>query len=430
MNRRNFLRGLAGVTISLPWLEAFAEEASKKSMTNQALDPTRLAFLFMPNGVHDQYWTPEKKRHDFKLSEALMPLDPIRHKLNVFTNLYHAQARGGDGHYAKTANFLSGQKVVKTTGKDLSCGRSVDQVAAQYIGKNTALPSIELATEPTRFGVDNNVGFTQIYGGHISWSSANTPMAKEIYPSFAFDRLFSKNSMQQDTLSVLDTVKDDTKALNKTLGREDQQRMDEFFTSLRSLEKRIHNQSKAQPFDRSKLKRPQAGIPESAPEHMEMMLDLIILAFQMKRTNIATFMFGNSVSGRDMNFIKGVDGGHHQISHHQGNASKLEMYKQINIFFTEMYSSMLQKMDRIKEGDKTLLDNSLVMFGSGMRDGNSHQDHNLPILLGGLGGGTKANQHLFFEKRTPLNRLYLTMLRKAGIPLQSFNDSGNEGFSI
>ena len=430
MNRRNFLRGLAGVTITLPWLEAFAEESAKTALRNKAIDPTRLAFLFMPNGVHDAYWTPEKKRYDFALSDSLKSLEPVRDKLNVFTNLYHAKSRGGDGHYAKTSNFLSGEKVFKTTGKNLFCGKSIDQVAAHYIGKNTALPSIELATEPTNFGVDNNVGFTQIYGGHISWSSENTPMAKEIYPAFAFDRLFSKNTMQQDTLSVLDSVKDDAKSLNKTLGKEDQHRMDEFFTSLRSLEKRIKNQTKSQPIDTRRLKRPQDGLPENAQEHMEQMLQLIILAFRMKRTNIASFMFGNSVSGRDMSFLDGVDGGHHQISHHQGNKGKLEQYKLINIFFVEMYARMLRRMDRIKEGDKTLLDNSLIMFGSGIRDGNSHQDHNLPILLAGRGGGTKANQHLFFEKRTPLNRLYLTMARKAGIPLESFNDSGTESFDI
>lgn len=422
MNRRRLLQAATGLSISLPWLEAFAAPKAP-------VGPTRLAFLFMPNGVNPNTWSPSGDGKNFTLSPVLKPLEPLRQDVTIFSNLRHAGADNGDGHYAKTANFLSGLQVHQTTGKDLRCGVSADQIAARHIGTNSVLPSVELAIEPTRFGIDSNVGFTQIYGGHIAWNSPTTPMPKEIHPRLAFDRLFGR-SLLSTQASVLDEVSGDARDLNAYLGREDRARLDEFLTSLRALELRISRQSSQTTEDFSKLPQPAADQPKSLEEHMRLMLDLIVLAFQMNRTRVATFMFGNSVSGLDFSFLKGVEGSFHEISHHGNKPEKLAMYSRINEFHVQLYADMLQKMKSIKEGDQTLLDQSLILLGCGMRDGNGHVPINLPILVAGHAGGVRGGQHLNCPENTPFNRLHLSLLQKVGVPITSFGDSGTQPLDI
>jgi hypothetical protein len=423
MNRRKVLLGLSGLTVSLPWLEAIADVKKSKTL------PPRVAFLFMPNGVNQKLWTPSTVGRDYEISEILKPLKANKSDFDVLTNLKHARAQGGDGHYAKTSNFLSGELVRKTSGRDLYCGVSADQVLARQYGDLTPLPSIELGVEPTRTRVDTNVGFTQVYGGHISWSSARTPLPKEIYPQLAFDRLFNAGRKGENLQSVLDDIREDAKELDKYLGVEDRRRMDEFFTSLRSLEKRIQRAVKEDQQNKIIIpdkQRPEAGLPQNLETHMRLMLDIIVLAFKMRRTNVATFMFGNAVSGRNFSFLDGVDGGFHQLSHHAGNQEKLKMYGLINVFHMKMFNEMILKMKNIKEGDKTLLDNSLVMIGSGLRDGNSHSPVNLPILIAGRGGkNLQRGEHRLLPKNTPLCNLLLGMMQTAGLGIEKFGDSKN-----
>ncbi|MCM8535188.1 MAG: DUF1552 domain-containing protein [Lentisphaeraceae bacterium] len=421
LTRRTVLQGIGGVSLSMPWLEATAE--AKK----QTKAPINTAFLFMPNGVNPKMWTPEGEGKNYKLSEILKPLEAMKNEFDVLTHLGHKQAKHGDGHYAKTANYLSGELVHKTSGKNIRSGKSCDQIIAQRVGNNSPLPSIELGIEATRTGVDTNVGFTQVYGGHISWSDSTTPVPKEIYPQLAFDRLFSKNNLNTKLASVLDAVKDDVKRLNDSLGTEDKVRMDEFYTSVRALEKRIQRSIKnvkAPELDPQKHKRPDGGLPKSLQEHMTLMLDLMILAFQMNRTHVATFMFGNSVSGKNFSFLDGVEGGFHQLSHHANNKEKLKMYGKINVFHMVLFNNFLRKMKSIKQGDQTLLDNSLVMIGSGLRDGNKHEPINLPTLIaGGAGRGITRGQHRVFKKDTPMCNLLLGMMQESGIESNKFGDS-------
>ncbi|MCM8525660.1 MAG: DUF1552 domain-containing protein [Lentisphaeraceae bacterium] len=416
MNRRNVLKGLSGATVSLPWLEAVADRKTKKKQ------PPRTAFLFMPNGINPHLWTPEKTGESYETTEILKPMETVRGEFDILTNLGHKKSRHGDGHYAKTANYLSGEKVQKSNGSNMRCGTSADQIIAKQIGDLTPLPSLELGIQATSTATGE---FTQIYGGHISWSHPTKPLPKEIYPQLAFDRLFSSGSNGKFFNSILDDIRSGAKKLDKYLGTEDRQRMDEFFTSIRAMELRIKKAVKANEGIKIPVEqRPEAGKPKNMEEHMRVMLDIIILAFQMRRTNVATFMFGNAVNGSSFSFLEGVDGGFHQLSHHGNKEDKLKMYGLINKFHIKLYSEMLLKMCLIKEGDKTLLDNSLVMFGSGLRDGNKHSPKDLPILIAGKGGQKMTRgKHRVFPEETPLCNLLLGMMQASGVEQESFGDS-------
>ncbi|MCM8536200.1 MAG: DUF1552 domain-containing protein [Lentisphaeraceae bacterium] len=416
MNRRTILKGLSGATVSLPWLESMAAPKTKKKQV------PRVAFLFMPNGINPHHWTPDKSGKNYESKDILKPLEPVRSEFDILTNLGHKKSRHGDGHYAKTANFLSGEKVEKSTGYNMRCGVSADQIIANKIGGQTPLPSIELGIQATSTQTGE---YTQVYGGHIAWRQATKPLPKEIYPQLAFDRLFSSGSNGKFFNSILDDINQDAKKLDKYLGVEDRQRMDEFFTSIRAMELRIQKSVKANVGLKVPVEqRPDAGKPKDLETHMRLMLDIIILAFQMRRTNVATFMFGNAVCGSSFSFLDGVDGGFHQLSHHGNKKDKMKMYGLINKFHIKLYSEMLLKMRLIKEGDESLLDNSLVMFGSGLRDGNKHSPKDLPILLAGKGGQKiERGNHRVFAEETPFCNLLLGMMQASGVESSQFGDS-------
>ncbi|MCH2208061.1 MAG: DUF1552 domain-containing protein [Lentisphaerales bacterium] len=419
LTRRTILKGSGGLTMSLPWLEINAE--NKKKIKR----PPRLAFLFAPNGVNEHKWDPKVNNGSMELSPILKPLENLKSQVDVFKNLYHEGSIQPGGHFPKTANFLSGVHINRTTGKDIKAGTTIDQIVAQKYGQQAPLPSIELGIEPTRTGISVATGYTMVYGGHISCSNPTSPVPKEIYPGLAFDRLFNNQSVNKSLTSVLDQVKDDSKTLMKQLGAEDKIRLDSFFTSVRSLEKRITsslNKPKEQQYRPPKHLRPEDGIPADIRDHIKIMLDLIVLSFQMNRTNIASFMYGNSVSGKNFSFIDGVHGGFHEISHHTKNKKKLDMYWKINRYIISTFAAMLHQMDEIKEGDRSLLDNSFVLFGSGLRDGIKHSPIDLPILLAGKGRqNITRGQHRVYKPKTPLCNLLLGILQASGIEQEKFN---------
>jgi hypothetical protein len=448
------LRGAAGAAMSLPFLDAMSAFAAGPTTAPAKKLPVRMAVLYMANGVNVEQWGPKGAGKAFELSPTLAPI--ARHKGNVLvmTELMNAGSLGGDGHYVKTAGFLTGTTITKTTGKDLRCGGvSLDQLAAQRIGRETPLPSLELGIEPVTNFVDGNVGYTALYGSHIAWSAPTTPQAKEINPRLAFDRLFRSNSASspQDDRSVLDLVADDAKSLRTKVGKGDQMKLDEYFDSVRAVEKRIEFNTRHRAED-AKLS-PAAlaeiealdkristwGNPERQKlvkhvrnsgdhqEHVRLMLDMMVLAFWTDSTRVSTFMFGNGVSPKNFSWLEGVNGGHHEISHHKNDKSALEMYARINRWHVEQFGYMLDKMSAIKEGSGTLLDNSMLLFGSCMRDGNSHNPHNLPLVLAGKAGGTiSGGRHLVHKKGTPLCNLFVSMLDRAGTPVKQFGDSTGE----
>ncbi|EEF61781.1 DUF1552 domain-containing protein [Pedosphaera parvula] len=454
ISRRTMLKGV-GAMLSLPMLEAMAPRslfANSAASTATRSFPVRMAVLYMANGVNPHHWTPKGVGHDFELSPILQPLSKLKDELLVLTQLMNAKTEGGDGHYVKTAAFLTGTTITRTTGSDLRCGgTSMDQIAAQRIGNLTTLPSLELGIEPVTTGVDRTVGYTRLYGSHIAWSTPTTPVAKEINPQLAFDRMFrtgdagGKNSTADK--SVVDLVMEDARRLKSKVGQADQAKINEYLDSVRAVEKRIEFDAKrtreeyrADPLVRREIDKLGARIKDfyldpaqasersgNHTEHVRLMLDLMVLAFWSDSTRISTFMFGNAVSTKNFSFLDGVKGSHHEISHHHSDEKKLEQYKLINIWHMTQLAYMLEKMQSIQEGERTLLDNSMVLFGAGMRDGNEHNPHNLPILLAGQGGGTLSpGRHLVYEKNTPLCNLYRSMLTRMGTPVDQFSDSTGE----
>ncbi|WP_149496792.1 DUF1552 domain-containing protein [Roseiconus lacunae] len=437
LSRRTLLRG-TGMALALPWLEAMMPSAraeAKASEEQPGDSPKRMAALFVPNGVRQDQWTPEGEGADFKLSPTLQPLASLKDKITVLSNLWNQASNVGDGHYVKCSGYLTCTTINKSLGIDLNCnGRSVDQVAADFGEQFTPLRSLELGIDPVTTGVDTNVGYTRVYGSHIAWNGPTSPLAKELNPRSVFDRLLraTKPSAQtawRDKL-LLDRALADVKQLNHQLGASDRHRMDEYMQSLRSIEKRLDKQTSQRQSAWSPLKpldpkqRPEGEFRDDHAEHVRLMMDMIALAFQTDTTRVCTFMFGNAVSGRNFSFLDGVSGGHHDISHHQNNEDKLKQYQLINRWHVEQYGYLLTKLDSMQEGESTVLDNSMIMYGSGLRDGNSHSPHNLPIVIGGSAGGKlNAGQHLSFSKDTPLANLYATMLSALGTGKESFADS-------
>jgi len=446
LSRRTVLKGL-GATLALPWLEAM-----RPLRAASAAGPVRLGVLYMPNGVCPGAWEPKGAGRDFELSPILEPLAPHRDELLVLRELWNAASDTGDGHYVKTGGFLTGTTITRTTGSDLRSGAvSMDQVAAKRIGHMTALPSLELGIDPPATGIDANVGYTQLYGAHISWSTPQTPLAKEINPRAAFDRLFRPKTATAATdaandRSVIDLVLADAKRLQGKLGGEDRQKIDEYLESVRSVEKRIEFDARRQsetvrsdPLAEQAVKdlgaridayADPARVSERKGDHTEqvrLMLDLMVHAFWTDSTRISTFMFGNAVSPRNFSFLEGVKGGHHHLSHHEGKAEKLEQYRRINVWHLAQFGYMIEKMKAIREGERSLLDNSMLLFGAGMHDGNAHNPHNLPIVLAGRGGGTVATgRSVAYEKNTPLTNLYVALLNRMGTPVERFSDSTGE----
>jgi hypothetical protein len=445
ISRRRMLKGM-GACIALPFLDAMALPGISASMPGKS--PVRSAFLFMPNGVHPEFWTPQTTGTDFELTRQLLPLQDLKQDILVLGELMNRNSifKGADGHYAKSASLLTCMPIKQTIGDNIhSGGTSIDQLIASKVGGETLFPSLEYGLDRITTGVDINVGFTRLYGSSISWQTPTQPLSKEIDPRLAFDRLFKTfvpgKNVKEDPFkqSILDLVMDDAKTLKKNLGRADQDKLSEYLESIRSVEKRISNGANKEKFASNitaDIKRELVRVNQNIDEYVEMyggvditektrlMLDIMALSFWSDASRVSTFMFGNSVSNRNFTFLDGVHGNHHSISHHMDKTETLEEYIRITAWHIEQYAYFLNKLKSIKEGDKTLLDNSMVVFASDLRDGNRHSPRNLPILLGGRGGGKiKTGQNLIFEKETPLANLYVTMLESMNIEEPRFGDS-------
>ena len=425
-SRRRFLRG-AGVALGLPWLESLATAAEA------AGPPVRFAALFMGNGVNSRHWGATMGSAGIEFAKSLAPLAPHAAKVNVFQGLWNPNATNDNGHYPKM-NVLSGLKVKRTT-TDVEVGTSVDQLMAQAVGRATPLPSVVLGTEPPGYSTD--AGYTQIYSAYVSWSSPTTPAPKEIVPRQAFDQLFDDGSRRRADASVLDLVAAEAASLRGRIGGRDRAKLDEYFTSVRELERRIERSAEESRREtgghgwrptvtKPTLERPGPGIPTEPREHLELMCDILLLAFQMDRTRVATLMLNNDLSNMNFGFLGGIHGGQHELSHHANNADRLDQYQRVNEYHMALLARLLEKMDATSEGERTLLDNSMVLFCSSLMDGNSHDSKELPIVLAGGGGGTIQGgrvHDLRGREDRRLCRLHLALMQRMGVEVGRFGDA-------
>jgi hypothetical protein len=430
ISRRTVLKGL-GAALALPLLDAMAPLSSLAAPTAREA-PKRLAFLYVPNGVHMPDWTPTATGADYTLPPLLEPLKPFKQDFVLLSNLALDKARAnGDGpgdHARANSVFLTGRQPRKTAGADLRVGISVDQLAAQRLGADTRLPSLEIGCEAGKDSGGCDSGYSCAYSAHLSWRTESTPMPTLIDPRQVFERLFSgeapQSSLRRDRQSILDFVADDAQRLRGALGSNDRRKLDEYLTCVRDLEARIQRAEKttASAPPAPAMSKP-AGTPKDYPDHLKLLADLLVLAFQCDLTRVCSFAFANDGSNRPYKFLD-VSEGHHDLSHHGGDAAKHEKIKKINRFHITQLAYLLERLKSIKEGDGTLLDNCLIVYGSGIGDGDRHNHDDLPILLAGKGGGTvKPGRHLRYAKDTPLMNLYVSLLERVGAPVASFGDS-------
>jgi Protein of unknown function (DUF1552) len=438
--RRTFLKGL-GTTISLPLLEAMvprrllAAESQTAAAAQAGPLPRRMAFIYLPNGMNMEDWTPQTEGPNYELPYILEPLKAVKDDFQVVSNLAHDKAfPNGDGagdHARANATFLTGCQARKTSGADIKVGVSVDQVAAQKIGALTRLPSLELGCDRVRMAGNCDSGYSCAYQFNLAWTSETTPLPPEIDPRHVFERLFgggsskeygaNRSQRQRYQKSILDFVMDDTRRLKSNLGATDQRKLDEYLTALRELESRIDRAEKFSAVlpDYSKP----SGIPESNEQDIRLMYDLMALAFQTDTTRISTFLVAHDGSDRPYPNI-GVSEGHHTLSHHQHDPVKKEKIAKINHFHTTQLAYFLEKLKAIKEGEGSLLDNCMIVYGCAIGDGNRHNHDKLPVLLAGRGGGAlKPGRHLKLPDKVPMTNLFLTMLDAAGAPTAKLGDS-------
>jgi hypothetical protein len=439
ISRRTVLRGL-GTAIALPWLEAMSPALSLANASSTTKPfPTRMAFFYVPNGVHMADWTPPTDGTDFELPYILEPLKAFKDDMLVLSGLAqdNAFAKGdGPGDHARSlACFLTGVHPKKTDGANIKAGISVDQVAAQRVGNRTRFPSLELGCDRGAQSGNCDSGYSCAYSSNISWRSESVPTGKEINPRLVFERLFSNHltgevgtsraKRERYKQSILDFVAEDARALQTRLGANDQRKVDEYLTSLRELEIRL-TRSETEPSTAADtvpgFTKP-VGIPKDYQEHIRLMCDLLLLAFQGDLTRVSTFMYANEGSNKSYSFL-GVPEGHHDLSHHGNDINKFIKISQINNFHMTQFAYLLEKMKSIREGDGTMLDNTMIVYGSGIGDGNRHNHDDLPIILVGRGGGTiQTGRHVRHPRRTPLNNLFLAMLDRMEASTDALGDS-------
>ena len=428
--RRTFLRGV-GASLALPLLDAMIP-----AMTAQAATPAapvrRLGFVFMPMGCDLTRWTPPGKDKLDELSPILGSLAPVKDDITVLTNMELQNAYPGT-HATSNAAFLSCARAKHTESTNYYLGTTVDQIAAKQLGRETQLPSLELAMDMLQTVGQCDNGFACVYQNNLSWSSPTTPLPAEAHPRLVFESLFGEGGSKADReaalrrrASLLDFVKDDIDRLGQTLGPADRAKLDEYLESVRDVERRIQKAAKSVKENPLKdLDRP-IGVPASYADHARLMFDLQVLAWQGDVTRVITFQLARETSNRTYPEV-GVADPHHLLSHHGNDPAKVAKRAKINQFHISLFAEFIGKLKATKDGSGTLLDNSVVLYGSGMGNPNVHDHTNLPILVaGGAACGLKGGRHIRFAKATPLANLHLTLLDKVGVRLDKFADSSGK----
>jgi hypothetical protein len=437
VTRRTFLRG-ATVSLALPWLESlplrsFASGEIVKA-PEAAKPPVRFACIYFSNGVEPSHWWAKGSGKEMELGNCLEPIKPLSDEILFLRGLYNQKALAHKSpHLGRISNLLSGGWV-STDQNDIRCGKTMDQLMAQHIGERTPIPSLVLGVEPTEMRLED--GLSMLYGSCISWSSETKPAMKEIYPARVFDLLIGDPAGRRHDRSILDEVMDDAKDLQRRIASADSKKLDEYLESIRDVEKRI---------DRAKqdgrlegwhpslttpdMPRPGDSLPQNVPEHMKLMLDLIVLAFRMDKTRIATCMLNNDLSQMNFGFIEGVQGALHLDLTHNGHDPKREaMYLKTNQYHVQQFAYLINRLKAIDEGERSLLGNSILLFCSNLFDGDRHQADEMPMLLAGhAGGALKTGRILDYLERGNDERracsLYLTIMDRMGVKVPHFGDA-------
>ena len=433
--RRTFLRGM-GTMLAIPMLDAMVP-AFVRGRTLDAKAPVRLAFAYVPNGIIMKDWTPKATGKDFEFTRILKPLESLRTDILVLSNLDSRTGNAlGDGpgdHARAGASFLTGVHCRKTAGADIRGGVSVDQVAAAKLSGVTRFPSLELGCEDSRTVGDCDSGYSCAYTNSLSWRTPQTPMPPEVNPRAAFERLFGTAedlSLDPQTRarrlkyrkSILDFVREDTQSLVKNLGPGDRRKLDEYLFSVRDVERRIESAEKDTRQVAPAIEKP-SGIPFEFPDYVKLMCDLQILAFQSDLTRVVTLVIGREGSNRAYPEI-GISDPHHPLTHHRKNPEWIEKVTRINTLHVELFGYLLQRLKATAEGESNLLDQSMIVYGSGLADGNSHTHEALPVLLAGRGGGSLSpGRHLTAATGTPITNLYLSLLDRMGVHPDNLGDS-------
>jgi len=436
LSRRTLLRGI-GATVALPWLEAMGQlaayGASGSPAPGRRTAPNRLAFLYVPNGKDMPNWTPRAEGRLTDLPSILAPLAPVKDEVLALTGLTADKARaygdGGGDHARAMAAFLTGVHPRKTDGTDIRAGTSVDQLAAQRIGELTRLPSLELGGEAGSMAGNCDSGYSCVYSSTVAWKSSTQPLPKEINPKLVFERLFGQPGGLEGARrnlarkSVLDFIRDDSRTLVASVGANDKQKLDEYFTSIREIEQRMERAASLPAVNPPAGVTAPAGIPASYAEHLRLLCDMIALAFQADVTRVCTFVFANETSNKSYPEL-GVNEGHHELSHHGHDPEKIRKVRAINTFHVTQFAYLLNRLKSIKEGDGTLLDHSMIVYGCGNSDGDRHNHDDLPILLAGRGGGTIASgRHIRFKDETPVTNLWASLLERMDVRVPFIGDS-------
>lgn len=441
-NRRRFLRGM-GACLALPSLEALlpraaaAEVAARGFATTASGAPLRMAFLYFPNGAVPSHWTAAGAGADFQLANTLAPLEALKHRVQVISGLDLKNAEpGNDGagdHARANGSFLTGVRVKKTAGADIQAGVSVDQIAAQHIGRSTRFASLELSCDPHRKSGGCDSGYSCAYESNLAWRTATSPLSPESNPRLIFERLFGSGNPGErgDSLlrrrkqqrSILDFVMDDAKSLSKDLTHRDKAKMDEYLTGVREIEQRIVTAESFTDIPDPDMATPD-GIPKAYDEYIRLMFQMTALAFETDATRIATLLLARDGSNRSFPEIE-VAEGHHALSHHRNNEDMIHKVTLIDRFYAERFAEFLGTLEAKKDADgQSVLHNSMIVYGCGNSDGNRHTHTNLPIVLAGNGGGALNPGRAWDAKETPLCNLYLNLLDTMGAPsVERFGDS-------
>lgn len=453
ITRRTVLRGMAA-SVTLPWLEAMmgrpgaigssasgmmsvpsaarASAGSAAGLLSGA--PRRLVWLFIPNGVESTAWSPRGEGTAWSAEGVLEPLAAQRQHLTIFSNLCHRNANAlgnGPGDHARSAAcFLTGAHPRKTAGDDIQVGVSADQLASRAVAGATRFDSLELGLEPGMESGNCDSGYSCAYSANVSWRGPSTPNAKETSPRAFFERLFGQDAAPGERArrvalrrSVLDHAHRDAARLEKAIGAADRRRLEEYLEGVRDIERRIETNERARLDPAEFGAVPPRGTPSDHREHLRLMLDLMIVALRTDATRVATFMYANEGTNRPYPFL-GIRDGHHDLSHHGGDAGKMERFRQIGRFQVEEYARFIERLSQTPEGEGSLLDHALIAFGGAIRDGNRHDHDDLPVILAGRGGGAhRPAGHLSAPRGTPLCNLWLTMAQSVGADLQRQGDS-------